>query len=295
MILPEVELRSLSDGAPVAWVRAGERVRVEISVAGAPADAEVFADWVRRVGRAPVRGGLEVGCGAARCWIDLDLAPAELDGALVELGRALRTRPRPRPGREGAEAWPVGAPPWPAGRAVTIVAPQAPWASLPGLEAALRGYGEGPPLRPAPMLPGEAEGPGLGYRLADDVEGAWFGAVLAGRTGARLPYELRERRGLVYTVGAVGPWWTLDPRPEDQAEALRLVREALLRPVRAEEWARAAAWLRVDVLRRLDSPADLAWLVSQDLLSGRAPLQRARELLELDEPPAANPPARLLR
>jgi len=186
---------------------------------------------------------------------------------------------------------------------VTVESPVAPEAVMDALDAALGSLPEGSPP-PAVPPPPVTEGPGTERRASAPGEqvtiamGYVFEApeadraalsVLGAMLSDALAFDLRETRGLAYSIGAsIAPWGgrmrllvTMGTRKANLDEALAGLRAGIsgFSPGDAAAVARAAASLRGRLLMRRLTRINQAYFLAMDALAGQPP-GRERERLD---------------
>jgi predicted Zn-dependent peptidase len=186
---------------------------------------------------------------------------------------------------------------------VTVESPVAPEAVLEALRAAFGRLPEGnpPPTVPPPPLTESAGSERRAAGLSEQVTiamGYVFEApegdraalaVLGAMLSDALAFDLRETRGLAYTVGAsIAPWGgrmrllvTMGTRKANLDEALALLRAGIAGFVPGDPAAvaRAAASLRGRMLMRRLTRINRAYFLAMDALAGQPP-GRERERLD---------------
>ncbi|HEX5045095.1 MAG TPA: pitrilysin family protein [Candidatus Polarisedimenticolaceae bacterium] len=192
---------------------------------------------------------------------------------------------------------------------VTVESPVPPQAVLEALHAAFGNLPEGsvPPTVPPPPPTGTGGKERRAATLAEQVTiamGYVFDApeadraalaVLGAMLSDALAFDLRETRGLAYTVGAsIAPWGgrmrllvTMGTRKANLDEALVLLRAGIAGFVPGDPAAvaRAAASLRGRMLMRRLTRINQAYFLAMDALAGQAPggeRERLDALLRVD-------------
>jgi predicted Zn-dependent peptidase len=185
---------------------------------------------------------------------------------------------------------------------VTVESPVAPEAVLAALHAAFGSLPEGSsPTVPPPPVTESAGGERRAATLSEQVTiavGDVFEApeadraaltVLGAMLSDALAFDLRETRGLAYTIGAaIAPWGgrmrlvvTMGTRKANLDEALAGLREGIRRfdPGDPAAVSRAAASLRGRMLMRRLTRINQAYFLALDALAGQ-PAGRERERLD---------------
>ncbi len=188
---------------------------------------------------------------------------------------------------------------------LTVVSPVPPEEVLAAIESDFRGMPEGSTVSPPPPVPTTAEerDTGVAASLPAQVTiamGSVFDApeedraalaVVGGMLSDALAFDLRERRGLAYSIGAsIAPWGgrmrllvTMGTRRENLDEALAGLRRGIAEFSVGDEEAvrRAAAALRGRMLMRRLTRINQAYFLGLELLEGGTPGNERRRIDDL--------------